>query len=108
MVSQKPHGTIEYTVSTGVWCVRTCFLKGELLRLRGRQWHKTVKTNSFSVCTHLSRDCSLIPFKYHSIWGERGSDPESLFNPGCLPLAAASSIFTSALWFSSRAMVLLF
>lgn len=108
MVSQRPHGTIEYTVSTGVWCVHACFLKVELLKLRGRQWHKTESTNTFSVCTFLNRDC---PYWYHSnttIWGELGSCPESLFNTGSLPLAAASSIFTSALWLSSRAMILLF
>lgn len=57
MVSQRPHGTIEYTVSTGVWCVHACFLKVELLKLRGRQWHKTESTNTFSVCTFLNRDC---------------------------------------------------
>lgn len=107
MVSQKPHGTMEYTVSTGVWCVHACFFKVELLRLRGRQWHKTVSTNSFSVCTYLHRDCL---YWYHSnttVWGELGSHPESLFNPGSLTFAAASSIFISALWLSNRAMVLL-
>lgn len=90
------------------WCVHACFLKMELLRLRGRQWHKTVSTNSFSVCPYLNRDC---PYWYHSnitVWGKLGSHPESLFNPGSLPLAAASSVFTFALWLSSRAVVLLF
>lgn len=44
MVSQKPHGTIEYTVSIGVCFVHVCCLKGELLRLRGSPWHKTENT----------------------------------------------------------------
>lgn len=33
MVSQKPLGTVEYTVSITVWFVHFCFLKVELLRL---------------------------------------------------------------------------
>lgn len=37
MVSQKPHGTIEYTVSIGVCFVHVWFLRVELLRLRGSQ-----------------------------------------------------------------------
>lgn len=33
MVSQKPLGTVEYTVSITVWFAHICFLKAELLRL---------------------------------------------------------------------------
>lgn len=99
MVSQKPHGTIEYTVSIGVWCVCACFLKVELLRLRGRHWHKTASTNSSSVCRYLDRNCPCWYLSNTTVWGELGSHPESLVNPGSLPLAAASSIFISALWF---------
>lgn len=103
MVSQKPHGTIEYTVSIGFFSfVHVCFLEVGLLRSRGSQWHKTENTKCFhkaAVCTCLNRDHS----RNHCVWGEQGSHPELLFHPGpLLLLTAASPNLTSAPWHFNR------
>lgn len=105
MVSQKPHGTIEYTVSIAVWFVPVWVLKVELLRPTGSQWHKAQSSEYWLQFVLIS--IRIAPNIV--VWGELGSHPEPLFNPGLLPLLTAdSSIFTSPLWLFSRESVLLF
>lgn len=101
MVSQKPHGTIEYTVSIALWFVHICFLRVELLRLTVSQRHKAESMkwilNDMFVCISVG----FVPVIV--VWGELGLHPDLPFSPGALPfLTAASPVFISAVWPCNR------